>query len=88
MLRPAKPSSAGSSVNDAVMVTSTNSDAVKAKPARAGWPTRRMPSIATTTVRPANTTARPAVAIAVRVACRGSRPSARLLRYRVTMRSA
>ena len=36
MFRPANPSMAGSSVNDAVMVTSTNSDAVKAKPARAG----------------------------------------------------
>ena len=47
MLRPAKPSMAGSSVTEAVMVTSTNSEAVNANPASAGWPTRRMPSIAT-----------------------------------------
>ena len=88
MLRPAKPSTAGSSVTEAAMTTSTASTTVKAKPVMAGWPISRMPSIETTTVRPANSTARPAVAIAVRVARRGSCPSARLLRNRVTMNSA
>ena len=70
------------------MVTSTASDTVKAKPLRAAWPTSRMPSMETRTVSPANTTARPAVAIALSVARRGSCPSARPLRNRVTMSSA
>ena len=55
MLRPVKPSSAGSSVTEAAMTTSTASDTVKANPVRDGWPTSRMPSIETMTVRPANT---------------------------------
>ena len=88
MLRPVKPSSAGSSVTEAVMTSSTASDTVKAKPFREARPTSRMPSIETMTTRPANTTARPAVAIAPTVARRGSWPSARLLRNRVTMSSA
>ena len=88
MLRPAKPSRAGSSVSEAIIVTSTASDAVKANPFSEGRPTSRMPSIETITMRPANTTARPAVAIALNVARRGSWPSARPLRNRVTMSSA
>ena len=61
------------------MVTSTASETVKANPFNDGKPTNKMPSIETMTVRP-NTTARPAVAIALSVARRGSWPSARLLR--------
>ena len=88
MLRPAKPSRAGSSVSDATMVTSTASDAVKAKPFSAGWPTSRMPSIETTTVRPGEHHG--ATGRRDRGQGRVSRvlPSARLLRYRVTMSSA
>ena len=71
MLRPAKPRMAGSSVTDAAMTTSTASTTVKANPFMAGCPISRMPSIEMTTVRPANSTARPAVAIAVRVARSG-----------------
>ena len=59
------------SVTEASMVSSTASDTVKAKPLRAAWPTSRMPSMETSTVSPANTTARPAVAIALSVARRG-----------------
>ena len=71
---------AGSSVSDAATVTRTASTTVNANPFMAGWPISRMPSIETTTVIPANRTARPAVAIAVEVARRGSCPAARLLR--------
>ena len=74
MLRPAKPRSAGSSVTEATIVMSTARDTVKAKPLRAACPTSTMPSMETRTVRPARTTARPAVAIAVSVASRGSCP--------------
>ena len=88
MLRPAKPRTAGRRVTAAVMVTSTARTTVKANPFMAGWPISRMPSIETITVRPANSTARPAVAIAVEVASRGCCPSARLLRNRVTMSRA
>ena len=75
-------------VTVAAMMTSTATTTVKANPVMAGWPISRMPSIETTTVMPANRTARPAVAIAVSVARCGSWPSTRLLRNRVTMNSA
>ena len=88
MLRPAKPRMAGSRVTDAAITTSTASTTVNANPFMAGWPISRMPSMEMTTVRPANSTARPAVAIAVCVAPRASWPSARLLRNRVTISSA
>ena len=65
MLRPVNPSSAGSSVTEATMTSSTASDTVNANPFRDARPTSRMPSIETITTRPANTTARPAVAIAL-----------------------
>ena len=68
MLRPVNPSSAGSSVTEAVMTSSTANDTVNANPFRDARPTSRMPSIETMTTRPANTTARPAVAIALTVA--------------------
>ncbi len=88
MLRPAKPRMAGSSVTDAAITTTRASTTVKAKPFMAGWPISRMPSIEMTTVMPAKSTARPAVAMAVSVALRGSWPSARLLRNRVTISRA
>ena len=88
MLRPAKPRAAGSSVTEAAMTISRVSTTVKANPVIAGCPISSRPSIEMTTVMPANSTARPAVVIAVWVARRGSCPSARLLRNRVTMNSA
>ena len=65
---------AGSRVSDAATVTSTASTTVNANPFMAGWPISRMPSIETTTVIPANRTARPAVPIAVEVAPSGVLP--------------
>ena len=50
------------------MTNSTANDTVKANPFKEASPTSRMPSIETMTTRPANTTARPAVAIAPTVA--------------------
>ena len=50
---------------DAAMVTRTASTTVKANPFMEDWPISRMPSMETTTVSPANKTARPAVAMAV-----------------------
>ena len=77
---PVNPRTAGSNVSDAPTMTITASTTVKANPFMDGWPISRMPSMETTTVRPAKRTARPAVAIAVVVARRGSCPRARLLR--------
>jgi hypothetical protein len=88
MLRPAKPRTAGSSVTDAHMMTRTTRTAENARPGVNGWFISSMPSSEMTTVMPANITARPAVAIEVSTARRGSWPSARLLRNRVTMNRA
>jgi hypothetical protein len=75
-------------VRDASIVIRTASETVNAKPFSARWPTRMMPSIETMTTEPAKTTALPAVATALRVARRGSCPSARPVRKRVTMSNA
>ena len=73
MLRPAKPSSAGSSVSAASMTASTVTTAEKATPGTYGWFIVSMPSSEMTTVMPANTTERPAVAIATATAPRRAR---------------
>ena len=89
MLRPAKPSSAGSSVSEATMVTSTANDTVKAKPFRDGLPDQQDAEH-----RDDDDEAGEHHGAAGRrdrsstVARRGSCPSARLLRNRVTMSSA
>src|SRR5258708_1292340 len=53
-----------------------------------GRPSRNRPSSDSTTVEPANTTARPDVAIAVTTAASGADPECRAFRYRVTRNSA
>ena len=89
MLRPVKPSSAGSSVSEAVMTSSTASDTVKAKPFRDGQADqqdaehRDDDDEAGEHHGPAGGRDR-----ARRSPVVGSWPSARLLRYRVTMSSA
>ena len=88
MLRPTNPSSAGSSVTDAVMVTSTPSAVPIATPRNVSVLRTSSPSRAMTTVLPAKSTARPAVSSATTVAASGSRPESSASRYRVTMNSA
>ena len=63
-----KPSSAGSKVSEASMVSATVTVAATAAPSRNDRPSANWPSSATTTVRPANSTARPAVLTAVTAA--------------------
>ncbi len=65
---PAKPSSAGNSVIDEIIVTATVVAAPMPSPEMNSRPINNMPSSETTTVTPANTTARPAVSIALTVA--------------------
>ena len=67
---PAKPSSAGSSVTDATIVTATTEAAPMANPVTKLTPMINMPISEMTTVVPANTTARPAVSMAIDVASR------------------
>ncbi len=84
----AKPSSAGSRVIDATIVTATVVAAPMPRPDTNCNPMSSMPSSDTTTVRPANTTARPAVSIALTVASWNDCPARRFSRYRVTMNRA
>ena len=58
------------------MVASTVTDTPIPMPPSHPRPTSSRPSIEMTTVAPANTTARPAVSIALTVAARGEWPSA------------
>ncbi len=76
-LRWAKPSSAGSRVTEAIIVTSTVTAAPVARPLMNDRPMMNMPSSEITTVTPANMTARPAVSSATTVDCSGSRPAFR-----------
>ena len=73
--RCAKPSSAGSSVTEAIIVTSTVTAAPVARPLMKPRPMMNMPSSEMTTVNPANTTARPAVSSATTVDCSGPSPA-------------
>ena len=72
-----KPSSAGSSVTAAIIVTPTVTAAPIASPVMNDSPISSIPSSEIITVRPAKITARPAVSIAVRVACSGVLPASR-----------
>ena len=74
---PARPSSAGRSVIELIIVTSTVTDAPTARPDSEARPISRIPSNDMTTVIPANTTERPAVSIARIVAWRGVSPLCR-----------
>ena len=76
--RPNAPSSAGSRVSDPTIVSATASAAAIAGPFRSPMPSVSMPSSATTTVVPANSTERPAVSIAVSVDSRTSAPESAL----------
>ncbi len=78
MLRPANPSSAGSRVSAANITASTVTTAEKATPGTYGWFIVSMPSKEMTTVIPANTTDRPAVAIATDTAPLGVAPPGEL----------
>lgn len=84
----AKPSRAGSSVVEAIIVTPTVIAAARPIPATNSRPISRSPSSDTTTVMPAKTTARPAVSMAAMVATSGSWSRWRYSRNRVTMNSA
>ena len=70
----AKPSRAGSSVTEATMVASTVRAAPMARPVTKARPITNMPHSEMTTVVPANSTARPAVLMAVAVASSVERP--------------
>ena len=76
MLRPVNPSSAGSSVSAASITASTVTTAENATPGTYGWFIVSMPSSEMTTVIPANTTDRPAVAIAIAHRAAGLAPRA------------
>ena len=71
---PTKPSSAGSSVTEAIIVKSTVIDAPTAMPFMKLTPMINMPRSEITTVVPANNTARPAVSTASAVAAAQSPP--------------
>ena len=77
MLRPTKPSTAGSNVTAASTVTATTAAAPMPNPLMNDRPIASMPSNAMITVRPANNTARPDVSMAVITASSGSRPACR-----------
>jgi hypothetical protein len=70
------------------MVASTVNAAPMARPVTNASPITNIPHSEITTVVPANSTARPAVLIAVAVASSVDRPLWRPSRYRVTMNSA
>ena len=64
MLRPVKPSSAGTNVTDATIITSTVAAAPAPRPRMKSTPIRKSPQSEITTVAPAKSTARPAVSMA------------------------
>ena len=88
MFSPAKPRKAGSSVSDAKTVSATVTDAVTARPCTKPMPMRSMPSTETTTVAPANSTARPAVSMAMATDSRTVWPAWSCSRWRVMISSA
>src|SRR5436305_5675537 len=75
MFVPTKPSTAGRSVTAAATVTATTHAAPIPSPLMNDSRIASMPSNAMITVRPANSTARPEVSIAVVTASSGSRPA-------------
>ena len=85
---PAKPSRAGSRVSEASSVNATTTAMPIAMPETKPNCMISMPSSEMTTVEPANTTARPAVFIAISVDCSMLCPVCRFSRNRVTMNKA
>ncbi len=83
-----KPSSAGSRVSEASMVSKTVTVAAAAAPYRNEIPTANCPSSAIATVRSAKSTVRPVVLTAFTVASSMLRPASTALRWRVTMNRA
>ena len=85
---PSAPSIAGSSVAAAQTATTTAIAAVKPSVVTSGMPAKASEQRAITTVKPAKTTAPPAVAVARAIDSRSSIPSASCSLWRVTMNSA
>ena len=83
-----KPSRAGSKVREESIVSVTVMAAVTATPYRNVTPSANWPSSAMQTIRPANSTARPAVLTALAAASSTLRPPRSPVRCRVTMNSA
>ena len=85
---PAKPSRAGSRVSEAIIVMATTTAAPMARPETKLSCMISMPMREMTTVVPANSTARPAVSMAMSVDDSMLWPLCRFSRNRVTMNSA
>ena len=82
------PSSAGSRVSVATMVSSTPMAAAAAIPVRKVTPRVNIPSRATHTITPASSTARPEVLTAVTTDSSGATPARSPCRWRLTMNRA
>ena len=82
--RPSLASTAGSTVIEPSTETATTRIAPTAREEKIALPDRNMPAIATATVHPEMTTARPDVAAAISTASSGVRPFARSSRARRT----
>ncbi len=79
---PSTERSAGTTVMEPIMATSTTVIAPTPSAVNVWSPARNMPAIATITVTPEISTARPEVAAAVRIASRCEAPRARSSRSR------
>ena len=88
MWGPSAPSIAGSRVAAAQTATTTAIAAVKPSVLTSGMPAKASEQSAITTVKPAKTTAPPAVAVARAIDSRSSIPSPSWSLWRVTMKSA
>ena len=88
MWGPSAPSIAGSRVAAAQTATTTAIAAVKPSVLTSGMPAKASEQSAITTVKPAKTTAPPAVAVARAIDSRSSIPSPSCSLWRVTMKSA
>jgi hypothetical protein len=82
ILSPSLDSSAGSTVREPTIATATTTIVPVAKDEKSGSPPRYIPPIATITVQPEISTARPDVAAAASSAASGPRPAARSSRSR------
>jgi len=88
MCGPRAPSIAGSNVVAAATAVTTAIAAVNPRVVTRGMPAKASEQRAITTVKPANTTAPPAVAVALAIDSRSSIPSRSWSLWRVTMNSA
>lgn len=79
---PSSERSAGSTVTEPTMATATTISEARPIASNSAIPVKSMPAIATQTVTPETTMARPLVAAAIISAVRGSRPLARSSRSR------